>query len=490
VPAQGTGQLFSWSFAFAYLLLYGKHQLAIQSKERPQLKIVIVGAGEVGFNIASHLAIENKDVVVVDNNLDAIRYVSDKIDVQVLKGSGSSPVVLEQAGIKEADILLAVTDSDETNLVACLVANIISPTTKKLARIRDADYDKYHDTFRDHTPHIDTLINPEIEVVKTIHRIMNVPGAVDVDDFAEGRVKFVGINLDKSARLVGVRLSEISNKIGKKIPLIAAVIRDEELIIPRGNDRLLAGDLVYFISEKENYLDSLAIFDKQVEPIGRVLIIGGGNIGFRLANLLEDKVVHTKIIEKNPDRCTLLAERLNKAVVLHGDGSDQELLREENIQNMDVVITLTDDEETNILTSLLVKRLGAVKTITKINKVSYLPLMSMIGLEQVVSPRLSAVNSILQHIRRGKVISSKAIKNEQAEVMEAIALETADVVGKPIKKIDIPQGALITVIIRKDNIIIPTGESVIEPNDRIIIFATRQAIPKVEKILAVKLEYF
>jgi trk system potassium uptake protein TrkA len=313
---------------------------------------------------------------------------------------------------------------------------------------------------------------------------------VDVDDFADGRVKFVGIHLDKSARLAGVRLSEISAKIGKKCPLIAAVIRDEELIIPRGNDRLLAGDLVYFISEKDNFSDSLAIFDKQMEPIGSVLIIGGGNIGFRLAKLLEEKAVLTKIIEKNPDRCAQLAERLNKAIILHGDGSDQELLREENIQNMDVVITLTNDEETNILTSLLAKRMGAAKTITKISKVSYLPLMSMIGLEQVVSPRLSAVNTILQHIRRGKVISAKSIKNEQAEIMEAVALETSEVVGKPIKKINIPKGALITGIIRNDTVIIPSGESVIEPNDRIIIFSTRQAIPKIEKILAVKLEYF
>ena len=209
-----------------------------------------------------------------------------------------------------------------------------------------------------------------------------------------------------------------------------------------------------------------------------------------MANLLEESTVYTKIIEKNPDRCTELAERLNKAVVLHGDGSDQELLREENIRDMDVVVTLTDDEETNILTSLLAMRLGASKTITKISKFGYFPLMSMIGLEQFVSPRLSAVNSILQHIRRGKVISSKAIKDEQAEVMEAVALETSDIVGKPIKEISFPKGVLVTVIIRNNNVIIPSGESVIEPDDRIIIFARRQAIPKIEKILAVKLEYF
>ena len=454
------------------------------------MKILIVGAGEVGFHIASHLARENKDVVIIDKDPAAIRHVSDNIDVQVVNGSGSSPVILEESGIKEAEILLAVTDSDETNLVACLVANLISPSTKKIARIRHADYDKYNEIFREHAPHIDTLINPEVEVVKTIDRLIKVPCAVEVEEFSDGRVKFVGIHLDKSARLVDVRLSDIYAVTGKQSPLISAVVRDEELIIPRGNHRLKAGDLIYFISEKDRLIESLSIFDKHVEPIDRVMIIGGGSIGFRLATLLEKDSVYTKIIEKNPDRCTELAEKLNKAVVLHGEGSDQELLRAENVRNMDVVVTLTNDEETNILTSLLAKRMGAPKIITKINKFSYFPLMSMIGLEQVVSPRLSAINTIIQHIRRGKVLSTKSIRDEQAEIMEAVAMETSDIVGKPIKEISIPEGALVTGIIRNDTVIIPTGESVIEPGDRIIIFAKRQAIPKIEKILAVKLEYF
>ena len=454
------------------------------------MKVLIVGAGEVGFHIASHLARENKDVVIIDKDPAAIRHVSDNIDVQVVNGSGSSPVILEESGIKEAEILLAVTDSDETNLVACLVANLISPSTKKIARIRHADYDKYNESFREHAPHIDTLINPEVEVVKTINRLIKVPCAVEVEEFADGRVKFVGIHLDQSARLVGARLSDIYAVTGKQSPLISAVVRDEELIIPRGNHRLKLGDLIYFISEKDRLIESLSIFDKHIEPIDRVMIIGGGSIGFRLATLLEKDSVYTKIIEKNPDRCTELAEKLNKAVVLHGDGSDQELLRAENVRNMDVVVTLTNDEQTNILTSLLVKRMGAPKIITKISKFSYFPLMSMIGLKQVVSPRLSAINTIIQHIRRGKVLSAKSIKDEQAEIMEAVALETSDIVGKPIKEISIPEGTLVTGIIRNDTVIIPTGESVIEPGDRIIIFAKRQAIPKIEKILAVKLEYF
>lgn len=454
------------------------------------MKIVIVGAGDVGFNIASHLALEDKDVVVIDIDPDAIRRVSDNLDVQVINGSGSSPVILEEAGIKGAEILLAVTDSDETNLVACLVASIISPVTKKLARIRDAGYDEFHDTFREHAPNIDTIINPEIEVVKTIDKLMTIPGAVDVGEFADGRVKFVGIRLDPSTRLDGVRLSDISATIGQQAPLIAAIVRNEELIIPGGNDKLRAGDLVYFISEADKLLKALSVFGKHAEPIRRVLIVGGGRIGFRLASLLEERSVYTKIVEKDANCCTELAEKLNKAVVLHGDGSDLELLRQENIQDMDVVITLTNDEETNIISSLLAKRMGVRKTITRISKLSYFPLMSMIGLEQVVSPRHSAINTILQHIRRGKVLSAMSIKDQQAEVMEAVAMETSDIVGKPLKRVSLPPGVLVACIIHKDEIIIPTGESVIKPDDRIIIFASRKAIPKIEKILAVRLEYF
>lgn len=454
------------------------------------MKIVIVGAGEVGFHIASRLAHENKDVVVIDQNPEAIRRVSDNLDVQTALGSGSSPLVLEAAGVKESEILLAVTDSDETNLVACLAANIISPSTKKMARIRNDDFDDYHDILRDQPPHIDTIINPEIEVVKTIERLMSFPGAVDVGEFADGWVKLIGVYLDPFAELAGIRLSEFSQKVEHRRPLIAAIVRQERMIIPRGSDRLLAGDLVYFISEEDNLYEALSLFGKRPQPLRRVFIVGGGRVGLRLAKLLEAKSIYTKIIEKRAERCAELANHLNKAIVLHGDGSDQELLREENIQDMDVVVTLTRDEETNILAALLAKSMGARNTITRISKFSYFPLMSQIGIERVVSPRLSAINTILQSIRKGKVLSAISIKGEQAEAMEAVALETSDIVGKPLKDISFPKGALVVGIIREDAISIPSGASIIEPGDRIIIFAQREAIPKVEKILTVKLEYF
>ena len=454
------------------------------------MKIVIVGAGEVGYHIASRLAFENKDVVVIDKNATALRRVAEDMDVQTIDGSGSSPAVLQEAGIREAEILLAVTDSDETNLVACLVANMLSPSTKKLARIRGAGFDDYYAAFREQAPHIETVINPEIEVVKTIIRLMQVPGAVDVGEFADGRIKFVGVYLGPDSRLAGAQLNELPDIIGDQRLLIAAVVRDEEVIIPRGNDRLITGDLIYFISEDQHLNATLSIFNKHVEPVNKVLIIGGGRIGYRLAVQLEELSIYCKIIEKSAERCTVLAERLNKAVVLHGDGSDQNLLSEENVGDMDIVVTVTNDEETNILASLLSRRLGARKSITKISKFSYFPLMTTIGIEQVVSPRLSAINTILQHIRRGKVLSAISLKGEQAEAMEVVALETSAIVAKPLRRVAFPKGAIVAGIIRKDQIIIPTGDSVIEPGDRLIIFAQRRAVERIEKILAVKLEYF
>ncbi|MDD4072422.1 MAG: Trk system potassium transporter TrkA [Desulfobacterales bacterium] len=452
------------------------------------MKIVIVGAGEVGFHTAHQLSLENKDVVVIDSDPKAIRNVSENIDVQTITGSGSSPVVLHEAGIRNADILLAVTDRDEANLASCLVANIIAPDIKKFARLRDGDFDSFCQRFHDNAPFIDKIINPEIEVIRTIEKLMKVPGAVDVGEFSDGRIQFIGINIDEDSPVAGIRLSDISVRTKKHSPLIAAIIRNEKLIIPNGRDRILPKDVVYFISEETRLLETLKVFNQETEPIRRALIVGAGRIGLRLARLLEKKGISTKIVEKDPVRCAAIADELNKTIVLQGDGTDQRLLDEENIQDIDMVISLTGDDQTNILASLLAKSLGAKKTITKLTKFSYFPLMTAIGIDQVVSPRLSAINTILQHIRRGKVLSAIMIKGEQAEAIEAVAIESSGIVGKPLKHIHFPKRALITGIIRNDRIIIPSGESIIEPNDRVIIFAEKQAIPDIENKLTIKLE--
>jgi len=454
------------------------------------LKIIIIGAGEVGYNIASRLASENKRVIVIDKDQDAIRHLSESLDIQVITASGSNPKVLIDAGIKETDILLAVTDSDETNLVACLMANLISPTTKKLVRLRNNDFYPYHNRFKKENPHIDTIINPETEVVNTIRKLMDVPGAIDVGDFADGQVKYIGIRLDSYSPVAGMRLIDFSPKFGDDRPLIAAIIRDDEVIVPRGNNKIESGDLLYFVCETQKLEQTLKLFGIIIQPIQSALIIGGGRIGERLAKILEKDSIKTKIIESDLDRCHYLSEQMDKTVVLHGDGSDQKLFLEENVGQSDVVVSITDDDETNILVSLLAKNLGVQNTITRIEKSSYFPLLATIGIEKVVSPRLSAVSSILQDIRKGKVLSDISIFGERGEFIEAIALETSDITDRPLKKLHFPKGAILVCIIRDGQIIIPSGDSVIKPGDRIILFALKQAVKKLEKLLTVKLDYF
>ena len=296
--------------------------------------------------------------------------------------------------------------------------------------------------------------------------------------------------MDNSSALNGQRLSDISVKTGDSNFLVAAIVRNEKMIVPRGDSRLMTNDLVYFISEKEKLANSLNLFGKPLKPVKRVMIVGGGRVGARLAMRLEKEDIKVKIIESNPDRCAQLAEKMTRAVVLHGDGSDQELLSEENIADMDVVASLTSDEQTNILISLLARRMGAANTITKISKFTYIPLMATIGIEQIISSRLSAINSILQHIRKGRVLSAISLKGEQAEVIEAMALSTSELVGAPLRKISMPKGSLVVGVVRDQEIIVPSGETVIVPNDRVIIFAQRETVPKIEKLLSVKLEFF
>jgi trk system potassium uptake protein len=454
------------------------------------VKIIIVGAGEVGYNIASRLASESKQVVVIEKNPDLARVLFEDLDVQVIEGSGSSPTVLSRAGIQDTDILLAVTDSDEINLTACLVTNLLSPSTKKLARIRNTDFDSFHDIFKTQTPYIDTIINPEIEVVKTIRRLVDIPQALDTGDFADGKVRYTGIRIDSASIMAGTCLKDFQERFGPARPLIAAIVRKDEVIVPRGTDSIYPGDLVYFVSHADQLKDTLKIFGIQIKPIQSALIVGGGRIGARLATQMENEGIKTRLIEADKARCLELAEQMDKTVVLHGDGSDQKLFLEENLNQIDAVISVTDDDETNVLVSLLAKNLGVENTVTRIGKSSYYPFLTTIGIEKVVSPRLSAVSSILQNVRQGKVLSDISIFGERGEFIQAVALETSDITNRPLKDLDIPKGALLVCIIRNGDIIIPTGESVVTPGDQIIVFTVKQAVKKMEKLLTVKLEFF
>jgi len=457
------------------------------------LKVIIVGAGEVGFHIAQRLSEEHQDVVLIDQNPEQIKRVADNLDVQALLGSGTSPKILKDTGIQNADMLVAATNSDEINLISCLIAKNLNPYLIKVARLRNEEYVQELPLLdKDHLG-IDHVINPQIEMVHSIQRLMEIPGASEVIDFVGGRVKLIGVTVEKDSPFAGRKLLSFTKAEGGI--LVGAIVRTRpnfpgQVIIPHGNDSILAGDLVYLVARNAELEKTLSLFGIKEKSLRRVIIIGAGQTGQALAREMDKAKISTKIIEKDEKICAALSASLAHVTVINGDGTDKELLEEENIGSADFVVTITGDEESNILISLLAKGLGTRKTVTRVSKLSYLPLMSAIGIDTVVSPRLAAVRAILQYIRPGKILSVAPLKGEHAEAIEAEALETSDIVNKPLHKVKMPKGAIIGAIFRENEIIIPRGNTVIKPGDRLIIFALQQVLPKLEKLLTVKLEYF
>ncbi len=452
------------------------------------MKIIIVGAGEVGFHIAQKLSEENQNVVIIDKDPQKIKRITENLDVQALQGGGTSPQMLRDAGIREADMLVAATDSDEVNLIACLMAKNLNPYMLKIARIRNPEYLEEKELFGQDLLGIDRVISPESEMVNTILSVMEIPGASEVIDFAGGRVKLIGITVPENSPLADEKLSSL-RKMEEKL-LVGAVVRGEQVLIPRGDDIIRANDLVYIVAMKDDLDQILGVVSPGAGVLKRVIIIGAGQTGAALAVGLDRTKVKTLLIDKDSEICGKMAEKLERVIVINGDGTDKDLLLEENINDVDFMVAVTGDEESNVLISLLSKALGAKRTITRVSKLSYIPIVAHIGIDTVVSTRLSAVRAILQHIRRGKIITVAPLKGEHAEAIEAEALETSDIVNVPLSQVKFPKGALVGAIVRDDQIIIPKGDSIILPKDHLIIFALRQIMPKLEKLLTVKLEYF
>lgn len=452
------------------------------------MKTIIVGAGEVGFHIAQKLSEENQDVVLIDMDPQQIKRVAEHLDIQAFLGSGTSPRILRDAGIPDADMLVAATDSDEINLIACLLAKNLNPYLIKVARVRNEEYLQESQLFGPDMLGIDHIINPLSEMVNRIRSLMEVPGASEVVEFVDGRVKLIGFTVEKGSPFVGRKLLSLDRE-EKKI-LIGAIVRENQVLIPRGDDIILEGDLVYVVVQNSRLQQTMQFFNIKSEALRRVCIVGAGQTGASLAKALDHTKISVKIIERDSDTCAMLSESLDHVIVINGDGTDKGLLEEENIKDMDFMMALTADEETNILISLLAKGLGAGKTIARVSKWSYIPLMTTIGIDIVVSPRLSAVRAILQHIRPGKIVSVVPLKGEHAEAIEAEALETSDIVNIPLSKVKMPKGAIVGAIVRGEEIIIPQGDSIIRPKDHLIIFALQRVFPKLEKLLTVKLEYF
>jgi len=447
------------------------------------VRAVIVGAGEVGYRVAERLSRENKDVVIIDRDPAKTRRVRDTLDVEVLEGTGSSPSRLEQSRIRDADILVAVTDSDEANIMACLFANVLSPKTIKIARIRNPEYLAYRSLFSHETLNIHRIINPESEVVKKIVALFDAPGAIDVLRFSEGKVHLIGVEVKKDSFLAHKKLSDLGGTDFGANMLVGAVIRGETMIVPGGEYVILPGDLIYVVSSTEVKRNVLRVLNLPEEPVHKVIIIGGGHLGLSLALHLDKTHIHTRLIDSDESRCRDLANSLERVTVLRGDATNQDVLLEEKVQDADVLVAVTGDEEKNILISLLAKQMGVPRTITRVQRFSYIPLTARLGIDTVVSTHLAAIDATLQFIRKGKVMSVAALKGEHAEVIEVVAQEPSDILGIPLKKLKFPKGALIGAVVRGGSVIIPGGHSVIQSQDRLLIFALREAIPAIERLL-------
>ncbi len=457
------------------------------------MKILILGAGQVGSSAADHLSREEaNEVTVVDTRPDVLRDLQDRLDIRTVVGHAAHPEVLDRAGADDADIIVALTDTDETNMVACQIAYTKFRTPTKIARIRAAEYMRAKDLFAQDAIPIDVRISPEQLVCEYIEQLILYPGTSQVLDFANGRVRLVGARADRDGLLVGQRIATLKEHIPNTEARIAAIYRDGKALLPEGDTVIQEGDEIFFIADRKDIRVFMSEMRRLEGPVRRVVIAGGGNIGVRLALALE-QTNQVKLIERDPKRARHISEQLNKAIVLVGDAADEELLLEENIDNVDVFCGLTNSEEANILSSMLAKRLGAHKVMALINRASYVDLVEASTIDIAISPQQVTIGSLLAHVRRGDVVKVHSLRRGAAEAIEAIAHgenETSKVVGRAIEDIDLPKGAAIVALVRDDQIIIAHHDTVLESGDHVILFLTdRRKIEILEKLFQVGVSF-
>ena len=453
------------------------------------MKILILGAGQVGSSAAYHLSREEaNEVTVVDMRPDVLRELQDRLDIRTVVGHAAYPDVLERAGAGDAEIVVALTDTDETNMIACQIAYTKFRTPTKIARVRSAEYMNANELFTQDAIPIDVRISPEQLVCSHIVQLILYPGTSQVLDFADGLVRLVGAKADRGGLLVGQRIATLKEHIPNTEGRIAAIYRDGKAMLPKGDTVIQEGDEVFFITDRKDIRVFMSEMRRLEEPVRRVVIAGGGNIGVRLALALE-QTNQVKIIERDPVRARKISEQLNKAIVLVGDAADEELLLEENIDNVDVFCGLTNSEEANILSCMLAKRLGAHKVMALINRASYVDLVESGSIDIAISPQQITIGSLLAHVRRGDVVKVHSLRRGAAEAMEAIAHGDADsskVVGRKIEDIDLPKGTAIVAIVRGDQVIIAHHDTLVETDDHVILFMTdRRKIERLESLFQV-----
>jgi len=453
------------------------------------MNILILGAGQVGTTVAYSLAREEaNEVTIVDRDPEVLRELQDRLDVRTVLGHVAHPEVLERAGAGDADMIIALTNSDEVNIVACQVAYALFQTPRKIARIRAAEYTKHQIFFKGEGLPVDFIISPEELVTEHIEELIHFPGALQVLEFAEGRVRLVAARAHEGGALIGHPLRELSDHIPNVECRVVAIYRDGEGIIPDGDTVVEEDDEVFFVVARKDIRSVLSEMRKLDEPVKRVVIAGGGNIGIRLAKVLEN-TTQVKVIERSRDRVIAVSESLDKAIVLHGDASNEELLLEENIDSADVFVSVTNAEEGNILSAMLAKRLGAHKVMALINKPVYEELVAAGTVDIAISPQQITLGTLLAHVRRGDVVKVHALRHGTAEAIEAVAHgneSKSRVVGRAIEDVHLPNGATISAIVRGDDVLMAHHDTVIEEDDHLILFMSdRRQIDQVEQLFEI-----
>jgi trk system potassium uptake protein TrkA len=458
------------------------------------MRIIICGAGQVGWQIARYLSGENNDVTVVDSNPHLVRRAAETLEVRGVTGFASHPEVLDEAGARDADMIIAATFSDEVNMVTCQVAHSVFGVTRKIARLRAQSYvdPRYADLYRrEHLP-IDVIISPEREVAQAALQRLRAPAAFDTEDFFDGRAQLLGIDLDEDCPVLNTPLSQLSDLFSTLRAVAVGVRREGRLFAPEPEDQLFAGDQVYVLIDVEDLNRTLEIFGKKIARQERVVIIGAGNIGLGVAQALEQgpRRLRAKLIELDRARAERAADALERTVVLNGDGLDAEMLEEAGIAQADAVLAVTNDDKTNMLAAVRAKTMGCPLAISLVNDPALAPLMAPLGIDAYINPRATTVSSILRHVRHGRVRRIYSIGDGEAEMIEAQVLSSSPIAGQRIRDIDFPEGALVGALMKKGVFQKPRGETRVEEGDLILIFALAADVPEVERLVQVSVDYF
>jgi trk system potassium uptake protein TrkA len=458
------------------------------------MKVIICGAGQVGWQIARHLSSEKNDVTVVDNNAELVARATDTLDVGGVTGFASYPDVLARAGANDADMIIAATFSDEVNMVTCQVAHSVFTIPRKIARLRAQSYLDviYSELYqRDHLP-IDVVISPELEVAKTALQQIESPSTFDIEPFLEGKSKLIGIELDEDCPVLKTPLRQLSELFSTLRAVVVGVRRKGRLFTPRPDDQLFDNDQIYIILHSEDLSRGLEIFGKTVKKRERIIILGGGNVGLRVAQTLEKsgERIRTKMIEMHRECAERAADALVRTIVLHGDGLDMEMLREANIGQADALLALTSDDKTNMLGCARAKAEGVPMTVALVNDPSLTELKDALGIDAFINPRATTVSSILRHIRHGRVKNVYSIGDAEAEVIEAQVLNSSPIAGMKVRDIDFPEGALLGAVQKGENVLRPNGDIKIEDGDTVVIFCLSADVAKVETLFQVQVDFF